>query len=194
LAWSEEVLLQILATRAFIVWSSVAALELFMNSFKDTYYASLAQLRIEELKKQQEAAPLAAQVEKADDEARATVGAERQRLAMSHRPIYFMGFGSTLDEGGSHPDTGEPVQIKWVIVAGFPIISLKTYIARKTGSRWSRSFFGFDALRHWLFRVPFVILMCLLVTWNDVLVVQNGFMQLLPVYSILRAPVARLGG
>jgi hypothetical protein len=55
-----------------------------MNSYKDTYYAGLARLRIEELKKQQEAAELAAGAakKKADEEARARAQAEQQRLAM----------------------------------------------------------------------------------------------------------------
>jgi uncharacterized caspase-like protein len=64
--------------------TSIPVLELFMKSYKDTYYAGRARLRIEELKKQQEAADLAANAAKkeADEEARAKAQAEQHRLAM----------------------------------------------------------------------------------------------------------------
>jgi formylglycine-generating enzyme required for sulfatase activity len=67
--------------------TSIAVLELFIASYKDTYYAGLARLRIEELKKRQEAAELAANEAKknADEEARPKAQAEQQRLALQQQ-------------------------------------------------------------------------------------------------------------
>jgi formylglycine-generating enzyme required for sulfatase activity len=82
--------------------TSIPVLELFVNSYKDTYYAGLARLRIEELKKQQEASEAAnAAKKKAEEEARAKVEAERQRLAMLREQ----------GAGAKATDTAGPVQV-----------------------------------------------------------------------------------
>jgi uncharacterized caspase-like protein len=65
--------------------TSIAVLEAFVARYKGTFYAELAQARIDELKRQQAAAKSEAEAarKKAEDDARAKVDAEqRQRLAM----------------------------------------------------------------------------------------------------------------
>jgi len=71
------------------VWSavkdttSIPALEAFIRRFSDTQYSELAKARLAELKQADAANPAAeAAKKKADDEARAKLEAERQRLTM----------------------------------------------------------------------------------------------------------------
>ena len=65
--------------------TSIPVLEAFIRRFGDTYYGDLAKMRLAELKQADATKQSAEAAKKADEDARAKVEAERQRLAMLQR-------------------------------------------------------------------------------------------------------------